>query len=106
MKNLGYYILLLLTAIIVYQQFQLYRVKKELNKELQSQVDSLNLQINDLAKKDLSIIAKLKKAKKKDSLIDRRIRYFNYKLKKYEKITINSINHLQRDSIRAILKAH
>ncbi len=101
-------VIILLIGAVVYQQVRLYQLKKELHKELQSQVDKLNLQLNDLAEKNLVIIDKLKNAKKKDSIIDKKIdekyKILNWKLRKYEKITHSIVDQLKRDSIRAILK--
>lgn len=101
-------VIILLIGAVVYQQVRLYQLKNELHKELQSQVDKLNLQLNDLAEKNLVIIDKLKKAKKKDSIIDKKIddkvKVINWKLRKYEKITHSIVDQLKRDSIRSILK--
>lgn len=97
-------VILLLIGAIVYQQITIRSIKIDFNKQLKVQIDSIDLQLKTLAKKDLDLSTKLEKAKKTDSIIDRRIKYFNYKLKKYEEIPFSNIDHLQRDSIRAILK--
>ena len=103
-------VILLLIGAIVYQQITIRSIKIDFNKQLKVQIDSIDLQLKTLAKKDLVISAKLQKAKKTDSIIDKKIddkvKVLKWKIHKNEKITNSIIDALKRDSIRAILKAN
>ena len=103
-------VILLLIGAIIYQQITIRSLKIDFNKQLKVQIDSIDLQLKTLLKKDLVISAKLQKAKKTDSIIDKQVnkqlKILKWKIRKNEKTTLDFINNLKRDSIRAILKAN
>ena len=106
MKKMQNILFIALIVIIGYQQYQLYILKNEMVGQLKQDVSFMRKQLYTLFMQSQELKDKMLEAKKTDSVIDRRIKHFNYKLKKYEKISTTSINNLKRDSIRAILKAN
>ena len=93
-----------LIGLIVYQQLELKSVKRELNRELTRQIDSINDKLLLLNKKNSELSDKMLQYKYNDSIIALRITGLNKKLKKYEKITYSTVDNIERDSIRAIIK--
>jgi len=98
------FVFVLLFAVIGYQQYEIYSLRKVAVKEFDNKIKSINRQIHQSDSIYMTIYDKIDKLQKKDSLTEKNIRRIKFKLRIYEKaIKKSDVDRLTRDSIRRIL---
>jgi hypothetical protein len=110
-KYLTYIYGIILVAVVVFfqtksieQTRQIKRLKTELVQEYTNQIDSIGFELVQVKISYSNIDKQLNKLKRSDSIQDKRLKFYRYKLKRYEKKTnINHINSLKRDSLKKLL---